>query len=482
MENDINIEISKRVFNYVYVPYLDKEQRYLIFYGGAGSGKSHFVAQRYIWKSLKGRMNLLVVRATGKSNRDSTFALLKRVINEWGLGGLYKINESDMRIKNIVNGNEFIFSGLDDVEKLKSITFSNGELTDIWLEEASEIMEEDFNQLDIRLRGGSSKKQIVLSFNPIDINHWIKTSLIDTGRAVYLKTTYKDNRFLDEEYKELLESYKETDPYYYTVYCTGEWGVYGKTVFDANKLNERINNLDSPKMRGYFTYEYDGMVISDIEFVEDSKGYITIYEDVKENDLYVIGGDTAGDGSDYFVGQVINNRTGKQVGVLRHQFDEDVYARQMYCLGQYYNYALLAIEVNHSTYPIKELQRLGYENMFYRVQEDKIEQKLLRKYGFSTNKSTRPLIISGLVVEVRDNTDNITDIETIREMITFTRNEKGRIEAQAGCHDDLVMALAIGYYARTQQDKFTLRKAEKKQYIPIELRKEEVVQGGMIEW
>ena len=173
--SEINIRISKKVFNKAFITYLSNNKRYLIFYGGAGSGKSFFVVERYIYKLLNSKMfNLLVVRATGKSNRDSTFALFKQIINKWKLGQYFKINESDLRIKCLLNGYEIVFSGLDDVEKLKSITFSKGELTDIWIEEASEILDADFNQLDVRLRRKVTKKQIVISFNPIDINHWLK--------------------------------------------------------------------------------------------------------------------------------------------------------------------------------------------------------------------------------------------------------------------------------------------------------------------
>ena len=173
--SEVNINISKKVFNKSFLHLLDNIKRYLVLYGGAGSGKSFFIVQRYIYKLLKNpKFNLLVVRATGKSNRDSTFALFKQVINKWKLSKHFKINESDLRIKCLLNGNEIIFSGLDDVEKLKSITFSKGELTDVWIEEASEVLEADFNQLDVRLRGKGTKKQIVISFNPIDVNHWLK--------------------------------------------------------------------------------------------------------------------------------------------------------------------------------------------------------------------------------------------------------------------------------------------------------------------
>lgn len=228
----INISISKKVFNNKYLPYLDNEDRYLLFYGGGSSGKSYFIVQRYIYKILKQKMNLLVVRQTGNTNRNSTFALFKQVISQWGVGKQFKINESDLRIK-CVNGNEIIFSGLDDTEKLKSVTFESGELTDIWVEEATETLEEDINQLKVRLRGGKSKKQIVLSFNPVNINHWIKKHFIDSGLATVCHSTYKDNKFLTDEDKKTLEGFKKSDMYYYNVYCLGEWRSIREDLFQC---------------------------------------------------------------------------------------------------------------------------------------------------------------------------------------------------------------------------------------------------------
>ena len=191
--NEINISISGKVFNTAFKPYLNTDERYLVFYGGAGSGKSYFICERYIYKLLKTKkFNLLVVRKTGKSNRDSTFALFKQVISKWKLGKYFKVNESDLRIKCLLNNHEIVFAGLDDVEKLKSITFSDGELTDVWIEEASEVLEADFNQLDVRLRGKGTKKQIVISFNPIDINHWLKKRFFDRkdDNIVIFHSTY----------------------------------------------------------------------------------------------------------------------------------------------------------------------------------------------------------------------------------------------------------------------------------------------------
>lgn len=453
--SEVNINIDTRVFNKSFLPYLSNDKRYLVFYGGAGSGKSFFVAQRYLVKLLKAnKFNLLVVRATGKSNRDSTFALFKQVINKWKLGKYFKVNESDLRIKCLLNGHEIIFSGLDDVEKLKSITFSKGELTDIWIEEASEILEADFNQLDVRLRGKGTKKQIVISFNPIDINHWLKKRFFDNqGDNVEIAhSTYKDNEFLDEDYKTLLESYKTTDPYYYDVYCLGKWGVLGKTVFDARAIQERLDKITRPIKRGFFTYDYDGIHITNIQFVKSNEGYINIYQvpDSPTVTNYCIGGDTAGEGSDYYTADVLDARTGIQVASMRLQCDPDQYSKQMYCLGMYYKEALISIEANFDSYPILELQRLGYSKQYVRVKLDQYTGKTEKSFGFRTTSLTRPTIISNLIQIVREHTDTINDRETLEELLTIIRNEKGRIEAPQGGHDDQMMSLAIAHEAINQ--------------------------------
>ncbi len=451
----IDINISKKVFNQSFLPYIDNDKRYLVFYGGAGSGKSFFIGERYIYKMLKSRrFNLLVVRNVGKTNRDSTFALFKQIISKWDLSEHFKVNESDLRIKCRLNGNEIIFAGLDDVEKLKSITFSKGELTDIWIEEASETLESDFNQLDVRLRGIGTKKQIVISFNPIDVNHWLKKRFFDRkdDNIEIFHSTYKNNEFLDEDYKRLLESYKDTDPYYYDVYCLGMWGVLGKTVFDARKINERLQSIPKPIKTGYFIYDYDGLQITNIRWVTDRDGFINIYQlpNTPAFTKYCIGGDTAGEGSDYFTGHVLDARTGQQVATLRHQFDPDQYARQMYCLGKYYGNALIGIEANFDTYPIMELQRLGYTNQYVRTKMDEYTGKAEKRYGFKTTMLTRPAIISRLIQIVREETDSIYDRETLEELLTIIRNEKGRIEAPEGKHDDHMMGLAIAHHIREQ--------------------------------
>ena len=446
----VGIKISKSVFNDVYLPYLENDDRYLVFYGGGSSGKSYYIAERYIYKLIHPtRCNLLVVRQTGDTNRKSTFPLLKHVISNWNLAEHFKVNESDMRIRCKLTGNEVAFAGLDDVEKIKSITFENGELTDIWIEEATETQEADVNQLKVRLRGGKSKKQMVLSFNPINIQHWIKGHFIDSGLATVCFSTYKDNKFLTDDDRKALEDLKRTDEYTYNVYCLGQWGILGKTVFDARAIQKRLETIPKAIKTGYFTYDYDGLNITNIRWVSDKSGYIKLY-DVPRLTQYCIGGDTAGEGSDYFVADVLDAKTGMQVAKLRHQFDADQYTRQMYCLGRYYKDALIGIEANFDSYPIRELQRLGYPKQYVREAQDTYTGKTEKRYGFKTTSLTRPTIISKLIEIVREHCDTINDKETLEELLTIVRNEKGRIEAPQGGHDDQMMSLAIAHEIRDQ--------------------------------
>lgn len=450
---NINIKISKKVFNDVYLPYLDNQDRYLLFYGGGSSGKSYFIAQRFIYKLIHPtRCNLLVVRQTGDTNRKSTFPLLKQVISNWNLAKHFKVNESDMRIICLLTGNEVAFAGLDDVEKIKSITFANGELTDIWVEEATETQEASINQLKVRLRGGKTKKQMVLSFNPINIQHWIKKHFIDSKLATVCFSTYKDNKFLTDDDRKALEDLKYTDIYTYEVYCLGKWGILGKTVFDARAIQNRLDNIPKAIKTGYFEYDYDGLRLSNIRWINDREGYINIYQlpNTPTVSKYCIGGDTAGDGSDYFTAHVLDARTGVQVATLKHQFDADQYTKQMYCLGMYYKQALIGIEANFDSFPIMELQRLGYIWQYTRESQDTYTGKKEKRFGFKTTSLTRPTIISRLIEVVREHCEVINDKDTLEELLTIVRNEKGRIEAPDGGNDDQMMGLAIAHHIREQ--------------------------------
>ena len=233
--------------------------------------------------------------------------------------------------------------------------------------------------------------------------------------------------------------------------------VSGTSVFDKEKIVLRLETIPKPLKTGYFSYIYNdekpiGQKISNIRWINDPNGYIKIYQvpDSPVQTKYCIGGDTAGDGSDFYTGHVLDARTGTQVATLKQQFDADLYTKQMYCLGKYYKDALIGIEANFDSFPIMELQRLGYKNQYVREKMDEYTGKNEKRYGFRTTSLTRPTILSNLIEIVREHTNLLNDKDTLEELLTIIKNEKGRIEAPEGGHDDQMMGLAIAYYIRNQ--------------------------------
>lgn len=444
-------QISERTVPIFRNLYFD-EHRYLVLMGGGGSGKSIFAGQKILERcTTEPRHKMLVVRKVANTLGGSCFEQLCSQAMKMYPECVSQIVKSPMEIR-FRNGSKIIFRGLDDVEKLKSIYG----ITGIWIEEASEITEADFNQLDIRLRDQTRfYKQIIISFNPISIVHWLKKRFFDKTdpKAAVSRSTYKDNPFLSEEAVQTLENFRETDEYYYMVYALGEWGVTGRTVFSARKVSERLQEILPPVSQGYFlcTEDAAGNILHS-EWVEDDRNpLILIYEHPNERRHYVIGGDTAGDGSDAFVGQVLDNIDGRQVAKLTMTTGEHEYVRQMYCLGKYYREALIGIESNFSSYPINELQRIGYPKMYVEESIDQYTHRPVQKFGFRTTKLSRNSIIAKLIKIVNENTDCINDRRTLEEMLTFVRNEDFRPEAEDGAHDDHIMALAIAYEIRGQQ-------------------------------
>jgi len=242
----MEVEIPKQNFNDIYIKYLYDHTPLQIYYGGAASGKSYFIAQKIIVNLMHTLgFNVMVLRAVSATNHDSTFAQLCQIIYEWDLEKLFKINRSNGKeVIECVTGNKIIFKGLDNVEKIKSTTFRTGPLSTIWIEEANEISEKDYNQLDLRLRGKSKvRKSIIVSFNPIDIEHWIKARFFDVVQdpkeVLKLKTTYLNNKFLDEADKKRILKYKDIDNYYYEVYALGNWGtISGARVFNRLQIHD----------------------------------------------------------------------------------------------------------------------------------------------------------------------------------------------------------------------------------------------------
>jgi len=295
----MDINISRKLFNPAYLPYLDDQSRTQIFFGGASSGKSIFVVgQRVVYDLIKGDRNYLIIRNVADTSRKSTFKEVRKIIFDWKLDEYFNINKSDMVITCLVNGHQAMFAGLDNVEKLKSITADKGVITDIVVEEATETKEDDLRQLQKRLRGKSKvKKRMTLVFNPIAKVHWIHKiyfvgnfydgeTLYHKDNLLILKTTYKDNlRFLEKDDIDALEN--ETNKYFREVYTLGNWGVFGDVIFTnwtVKDLSEMIPTFDNNRNGLDFGYASDPAAYNRMHFDKKRKT-IYIYKEFHEKGL-----------------------------------------------------------------------------------------------------------------------------------------------------------------------------------------------------
>ena len=265
-------------------------KRYVVLKGSAGSGKSVDTAQNYILRLMqdKGR-NLLCVRKADVTNRDSTFAELQGAIFRM-FGEHYSkywyINSSGMKMRCKLNSNEIIFRGVNDDkqrEKLKSITFKQGKLTDVWIEEATEITQQDFEIIDDRLRGelpDGQFYQIRMTFNPVSASHWIKKTFFDREDADVIThhSTYLMNRFIDEAYHKRMERRREVDPEGYKVYGLGEWGETSGVILHNWKVTTVPTDLSF----------YDDVALGQ-DFGFNHANALYVYG-IKDGNIYVIDG------------------------------------------------------------------------------------------------------------------------------------------------------------------------------------------------
>lgn len=240
----------------------------------------------------------------------------------------------------------------------------------------------------------------------------------------------------------------------------------GDCVFDKELLVRRRKAVQSLRWeRGAFRLEHGlDKSIRSFRWEQERAGAIRILHHPEENVPYVIGADTAGTGGDFFAAHVLDNRTGRQVAVLHHQYGERAFTEQLYCLGRYYNNALVGIETNYSTFPQNCMQELGYTKFYVRQVLDTYTGRLEDRFGFRTDRQSRTLIIDELKDVMKYHPELIEDFDTLGEMLTFVYNAERRPEAEAGEHDDLVMSLAIAHHIRTQQTTSLLKKKKQSRW------------------
>lgn len=274
----IRLNLNKSLFVPKFFPLLfDYSHRWEIYMGSAGSAKSYFITQKLIVRCCSEKIRVLVCRRTANTIRNTCFSLFKDILHKWGLTPFVKIRETDFNIK-FSNGSEIIFIGLDEETKLLSL---NG-IGCIFIEEVFEVPKPIVEQLNLRLRGDTENKQIIMAFNPISRNHWLYDycEVNPPSSCIYTHSTYKDNPFLDADYIAELEELYIRNPAKARIFCNGEWGVDTEGLVFTNWRKESFDCMELAA-RGY--EHRTGM---DLGWIDKSAIIDTLY-DRENKTIYV---------------------------------------------------------------------------------------------------------------------------------------------------------------------------------------------------
>lgn len=275
----------KLEINSAYRPHLNNySDRINVFYGGAGSGKSHFVVQKMILKALKSKRNVLVIRKVGATLRDSIYSLFKTILTtEFGFTEEQIKAKASLLTIELPNGSKFLFKGLDDPEKIKSIAG----IDDIIIEEATELTISDFSQLNLRLRSSRPHNQIHLMFNPVSKSNWVYNYWFnpkverDLTSTSILHTTWLDNKKLPQSYIDELLKMKKTNYTYYKIYALGEFATLDKLVYtnwDVQEFAWREILSEKFGRRTYFGLDFG--------YTNDPTAFIAIVLDSQSKEIW----------------------------------------------------------------------------------------------------------------------------------------------------------------------------------------------------
>lgn len=277
----LKFNYPSKVFNkHIYDKLYDYSKFTEVHYGGASSGKSHGVVQKVVLKALgdwKHARKVLFLRKVAATIKHSIFEDVMQCLSSWNLLEHCKVNKSDYSIE-LPNGAHFIFKGMDNPEKIKSIKA----ISDVVMEEASEFTLDDYTQLTLRLREKKyTHKQIYLMFNPVSKVNWVYKSffLSKPKNTVVYQTTYKDNQFLDETTKENIEELANRNEAYYKIYALGEFATLDKLIFP--KYEKMVIDRSVIKhLPSFFGLDFG--------FVNDPSAFIHLKIDEQKKTIYFV--------------------------------------------------------------------------------------------------------------------------------------------------------------------------------------------------
>lgn len=277
----INLNIKKDVFLPCYQPYItDYSNRYNVYYGGRGSGKTRFVITKLLIKGLKEKRTILLMRKVYKHCKDSVWKELKEAIERFKLTKYFTFYETDYRAVCNLNGTVFKCQGLDDPEKIKGFS----EISDVLLEEATEFNPEDLELIDGTIRSVQYDLplQLYFCFNPVSKANFVyKRFGFDTGitppNTFIQKTTYLDNPFLSKDYIERMEHMKQTNPTRWKIEALGDFVSLDKLVFH----NYKVEEFDNSEIKGQL------LVGLDFGYVNDPTALVASILDEENKRIYI---------------------------------------------------------------------------------------------------------------------------------------------------------------------------------------------------
>ncbi|MDW3868362.1 PBSX family phage terminase large subunit [Staphylococcus saprophyticus] len=283
MKIDLNFKEPHKVFNRNIFDILFNYDNFTeVHYGGGSSGKSHGVIQKVVLKALNSwayPRRILWMRKVQSTIKDSLFEDVKSCLIDFGIWDMCQWNKTDNKV-TLPNGATFLFKGLDNPEKIKSIKG----VSDVVMEEASDFTINDYTQLTLRLRERKhDKKQIYLMFNPVSKLNWVYKYFFEHGEemenVMIRQSSYKDNKFLDDITRENLELLAKRNPAYYKIYALGQFATLDKLVFPKYKT-KLLNVNDLRHLPSYFGLDYG--------YINDPSAFIHVKIDVKNKKLYIV--------------------------------------------------------------------------------------------------------------------------------------------------------------------------------------------------
>lgn len=278
-----------------YGTFWKSKHRYLACKGSRGSKKSATTSMKIVYRMMQMPLaNALVIRRYDVTHADSTYAQLLWAINRLGVRHLWKASRSPLQLTYIPTGQKILFRGMDDPQSIASITLEKGFICFVWIEEAFQITKEaDFDKLDLSIRGELPEgyyKQFILTFNPWDSHHWLKSRFfdVDDPDVLAITTNYMCNEFLGKDDLRVYARMKETSPRRYAVEGLGEWGIVEGLIYE----NWEVKDFDWRYLYSN-SYENDGSMTytarfgMDFGFSVDPTTFLACLTSERTREIYI---------------------------------------------------------------------------------------------------------------------------------------------------------------------------------------------------